>query len=1166
MRMKWVLGGLCAIFVFGGLRAEVTQTKGIFPEPELRLGKMPQAPTIDGRIDAAEWAGAAQMQKFCLLKQKYVLNAEAEFWLGRDADNIYIAVRREIGPCGLTREVKPTGHSNELCFRDDCVEFDFIRDWHEKRPTLLHLIVNFNGAFHATGIADGKSVSWDGMEEFVSAAQERDGMLEFEFSIPIKNIRFGETPEAVKGIRIAANWYKLGGFYGVQTTWSPQDSTFQTAANCPKVVFDDEAPVVQMTDLGTHHKGQGAMEAYKVAAMVSNPTTRPLSLKIAYQGRPVNSQPCVFSEVFTLQPGESRAFKSTGACLNDELIDFDFKVTSEDGQLVYYTRRLQFQGNWKPLPWVVDGKEAKAVKFDFAFYPSRNLIAAKVDLSKVKNRPSPAKFSLALSNFKGEAIAVTNVVASGAVTDLFWPIPDLEPITIRTGEPKYRLRLKVDGVKDGDVEGSFYRHDLREWEGNSIGLSDTVVPPFTPLQKTKVQGSDGEELEKVSVVLRDHLVDSKSGLWRQVTAAGKDLLARPIRLVEMIRDKEEGIRNKEEGVGVRCRAEKEKRGGKGEGIRRKEEGLLAMQSSWDYDGCMKWQVTLPPGHYEPLALEIPLKGAEARLMHACVDGLRHNYAGAVPPGKGRVYDSLQQGGRVQIIGDFMPYIWIGGTLRGVAVFGENDKGWVLGDGTGKRVPCTEVIREDDGTVVIRLNLVQRAVDTTEPRTIKLGFQATPVKPMLKGWRGISIGQFIGSEYYWGNQCSGVEPFDGTTEFFREMKKARDTGKTNNAYVEDALKRFIYRGKPGDDRNLAHKEKIRRHFYAGMHEMMRAHGTDLKFVFYTNARGIEFGVKAAATYADEWFRWEYLGRLDRDFARNEERAYDLDPVKSFRDYAVFWYKRMIETGAAQALYWDDIYASGNFSIPMCEAYRLPNGEIQPGLGLFAMKELVRRCAVMQTEIGANPTDNWIHMTNTAYAPVSAFAGVHYDWEDTADLQTFQDRYGRDYILASAIGRQMGCRVAVMGYISKTTPENLAWLERTGVGVTLCHELLWPRVKQWREANGLLEKWGYRTDDVEVWNYWDEDVPYPVTLTGDDNVSLAMAKKKAARTDGGGEAVIVVCDWGNGGEIRVKPDCAMLGIDPSFTATDMETGKSVKVEHGEAVIHLKKHDYMILKLGR
>ena len=1123
MLKEALLGAGTCILATVPVCAEAAQAKGVFPEPELRLGKMAKAPVIDGKIAADEWAGAAQMQKFCLLRRKNVLNAEAEFWLGRDADNVYVAVRREIGPYGLVREVKPTGHGNELCFRDDCVEFDFIRDWHEKRPTLLHLIVNFNGAFHATGIVDGKSVSWDGMESFASAAQERDGKIEFEFAIPLKSIRFGERPDAVKGIRIAANWYKLGGFYGVQTTWSPQDSSFQTAANCPKVVFDDDAPTVQMTDLGTHQQGQGASEAYGIAATVANPTAKPLSLKIAYTGRPVNSQPCVFSETFKLQPGERREFKSTGACLNDELIDFDFNVTSADGKLNYYTRQLQFQGNWKPLAWIADGRDVKTVKFDFAFYPSKNLIAAKVDLSKAKNRSSPAKFSLALSNAKAGLLAATNVVASSAVTDLFWPIPDLEPITIRTGEPKYRLLLKVDGVKDGEVEGSFYRHDLREWEGNRIGLSDTVVPPFTPLKREQVAGNCEEE--RVSVVLRDHVVDKKSGLWRQVTAAGKDLLARPIRLVSSSTVPD-----------------------------------LPTSVEWDYDGLMKWQVTLPPGHYEPMSLEIPLKGAEARLMHACVDGLRHNYAGAVPAGRGRVFDSVKQGGRVQIVGDFLPYIWIGGTLRGVAVFGENDKGWVLGTGTGgRKVPCTEVVREYDGTVVIRLNLVQRAVDTTEPRTVTLGFQATPVKPMLKNWRAKSIGHFIGSEYYWGNQCSGVEPFDGTIEYFQKMKSARDTGKVDNAYVEDALRRFVYRGKPGDDRNLRHKDKIRRHFYAGMWEAARAHGTDRKFVFYTNARGIEFGTKAATTYADEWFRWEYIGRLDRDFERNEERAYDLDPVKSFRDYAVFWYKRMIETGAAQALYWDDVYASGNYSIPMCQAYRLPDGEIQPGLGFFAMKELVRRCAVMQAEIGADPTDNWIHMTNTAYTPVSAFAGVHYDWEDTADLQTFQDRYGRDYILASAIGRQMGCRVAVMGYISKTTPEHLAWLERTGVGVTLCHEMIWSRVKQWRDAHALLTDWGYRTEAVDVWNDWDEDVPYPVSLEGDKCVSIAMAKKSAK------EAVIVVCDWGDGGAVQVKPDCEALGVDTSFGAVDMETGREMPVVDGVVRAELKKHDYVMIRLN-
>ena len=1100
-------------------------------EPVIRIGKMAKAPVIDGVIDETEWEGSAEMQRFCTILERKAFNMDASFRVGRDDENVYIAVASQIGPHGQLRRVKPKGRPDIDAFSDDCIELDFIRDWHAPRPDVLHYIVNFNGAYHYRGKIDGVATNWEGMDDFRTASTERDGMCHFEFAIPLKSIRFDGADGLVHGIRIARNWKRC--FYigfGRQTSWSAQDGGFGTAANCPKVVFDDAAPAVRMTDFVSHRSFKDEHRAYPVAAEVLNPTARPLDLKIAYVGKPVNSQPCVFSEVFTLKPGERRRFSSQGAVLGDEMVSLNFKVTSADEKTVYYSRAFDFQANWGDEGWIAGNEDVKKVGFRYAYYPSLNRISAQVDLTNVDKRPNPAKFTLTVKSMKDEVLAQREfAAASDGLCDLEMDIPDLEPITVRTGEPKYAIELNVPGVKDGLVRGTFYRYDCRAWEHNKIGLSDTIPAPFTPV---KIEKGKVKNEEVVSVVLREHTVDKTTGLWKQVTAAGKDLLARPMRLAG----------------GPRSVA------AASDGTEAVPPGVSA-SAEWDVDGVMDWKLTLKPGHYEPFALEIPLKGAEARLMHCCVDGLRDNYAGAVPSGQGRVWDSTKQGARISLIGNYLPYIWVGGTLRGVAVFGENDRGWTL-DG---KVPCQEIIREADGTVVVRLNLVQRAVDLKEPQTIRIGFQATPVKPMAKNWRAKPIGRMVGACWYWGGQGGGVEPFDGTTEYWDEMAKTRKTGKVNKAYIEDALKRFIYPGQPGSKEYVAHQETMRRHFYVGFNNMCVGdfhHPNPM--VFYTNARGIEYGNATGKTYADEWSRSEYMPRLDRDFPRNYRRDYELDPVESFRDYAAYWYKKMVESGACDSLYWDDIYLSANFSRPLCETYRLPNGDWQPATGVFAMKALVRRCAVMQAEIGRDPMNNWVHMTNTSIAPILGFAGVNYDWEDTADLQTFQDRYGRDYLLASAIGRQFGNRVAVMGYISKTTPENRAWLERTGVGVTLCHEIRWGRVKQWRDANDRLCAWGYRTEAVRVWNDWDEDVAYPLATAGDACVSITMAKPEAK------EAALVVSDWGEGGEIRLTPDVATLGIPADFSAVDMETGKTYPVADGVIRLCLKKHDYAMIQL--
>jgi len=222
----------------------------------------------------------------------------------------------------------------------------------------------------------------------------------------------------------------------------------------------------------------------------------------------------------------------------------------------------------------------------------------------------------------------------------------------------------------------------------------------------------------------------------------------------------------------------------------------------------------------------------------------------------------------------------------------------------------------------------------------------------------------------------------------------------------------------------------------------------------------------------------------------------------------------------------------------------------------MREQVRRGATTAAECGKDPTGNWIHMTNTAMAPISAFAGVHYDWEDPGSSAPFQERYSRAYMQACTIGRQMGCRVGLMGYFAPTSPERLKWLKRTGVGPTLTHECNWYKPKEVADA---LKAFGYRQPGagVKVWNYWDEDVAFPVAVDGIEWSALAMTNPK-------GEAMVVVADWKDGGTVRVKPDCAALGVASSFKAYNAETGAELPVKDGVVAATLAKYDFILIHL--
>jgi len=1069
--------------------------------PEIAVPAMP-APQIDGVIGEAEWRGADEMRGFLNYKGKVAFPAAARFLVGRDGERLYFAAETACGPEGIRRRVMPR-KGNAPAFVDDSFEFVFCEDVDAELPVFRHMIVNANGAATCDRRKGAKTEMWTVHGKFAVASAVTNGAWRFEFSVPLAEVGFegGRT----FGFRACRNWQGVGDSqYAVQTTWTTEDQGFFGVEGAPRVRFDAAAPVVKLLKMG----GGPSESSYPVSLSVFNPGTAPRRISVRVKGAPVNSQPLALEEDFTLEPGKTRTVSGSGPVLNDESVDLSVDVTS-DGS-VAYRRRHSFVPNAAPVEFRLAGAKESGIALRFAYFPSFNRCRLAVDASTVKGLAGRKPvFSIVDSRGRALFSKELDVGKDGTFDDVV-DIPDLKAATLSSGDGGYVARVEVPGIADSRKELAF-RRDVFEWEGNKIGLSDTVPPPFTPVKR------DGN---RVSVVLRDHDI-GEFGLWNQVVAAGKPLLARPMRIV--MKD------------GARLPA-----------------GIDA-KSLWDVDGMMDWTLVLPAGKCGPLSLEIPVRAERAPLYHSVADGLRFNPAGRIPAGTGRVWDSSIPN-RVALLGTYLPYIWIGGPLRGIAVFGDNDRGWVLADGD-KAPPCQEIVREADGTVVLRLNIVQKEVDLKEPRTVRIAFQATPVKPMLENWRSRSRGDLMAGAYIWGASQSGPWPWDETDTFFRKMGEARRTGKADMAFADKFADDYPYMWPKGSPRYEEKHKMLLTHYRSGLVRSVWSFKDPKKFIFYTNARGIEFGVKSGQTFADEWCRQQWTAR---PFNRESGHAYDLDPVKSYADCAVTWYKAMVETGAADGIYWDDVFPSGNFNLGVTDAYRAPGGEIQPTCGIFSMRSLVRRCAVMMAEIGKDPRDNWVHMTNTAMAPVSAFAGVHYDWEDTAGDLTIQERYSRDYVLATAIGRQMGCRVGVMGYFATKDPksEKLRMLERTGTGACLANELEWPRVKTWRDVHGRLCEWGYRKPDTKVWNDFDEDVPFPVETKGPECAALAMSR--------GGEALVVVSDWSSGGEYSVRPDCAALGIRPGFEAYDFETGKPLAVEGGAVRLPIGKYDFAILRL--
>jgi len=378
------------------------------------------------------------------------------------------------------------------------------------------------------------------------------------------------------------------------------------------------------------------------------------------------------------------------------------------------------------------------------------------------------------------------------------------------------------------------------------------------------------------------------------------------------------------------------------------------------------------------------------------------------------------------------------------------------------------------------------------------------------------------------------------------------------------------GDPSVKANQKHLNSLLVHYRSGL-DNAALHRRNRKFIWYTNARGMDFGNRSGRSFCDEWSRYEFM-EMDRDFTRMTSRDYTLDPNIAYQDYAAYWYLKMVQSTACDALYWDDIYLSPNYDFVGTDSFRLTDGRVQPATGVNNMRALVKRCATLQAEAGFPATNNWIHMTDTAIAPISAFAGVHYDMEDWPQGgKAFQEKYTMGYLEAVSIGRQMGCRVEVMAHFPNISKEKTDWYQRTGAGMMLCYEFYWKyNAYVFNRVHEKLKKWGYRTPAVRVWNYWNGDEAYPLTVKADQVASIAMAQKMVERKGGGGEggeAVFVVCDFsGKGGKVRVKLDAKLLGLKSDYRAFDFEAENETPVPcaDDEVEVELKPFDFRVVIL--
>jgi len=833
----------------------------------------------------------------------------------------------------------------------------------------------------------------------------------------------------------------------------------------------------------------------------------------------------------------------------------DLHVTSADGERTYFRRTFQWSPHKPKDRWVIGEEQKQAVDLQFKFYPYYRKIRfrANIEALAVRDRITGAEAAVSAADDQGhratEPIWRTPIEFEGHVAEGIHEIPILPD-----GRYIFALQLNGgDGVPDEPVTQPFVRQ-VFPWEHNTLGISDQVMPPFTPL---KVDGT------AVEAILRRH-VHGASGLWDQVTSDGQLLLADRMAW--------EVVTSDATGRSTACPVT----GNGWQSVSAKPTGVVGA-SSWsagpvraqvttryDYDGMMLVTLKFEPTEttVERLSLSIPLDDARARYMHAISDGLRHNYAGFTPPGEGRIWDS-SQASKLEIPGSFYPYLWLGDGERGICWFADTDRDWVLDDTT----PTIDLVRES-GTLTMRVHFVTRPAVLRKRHAIVFGLQATPTKPMPDGWRrwtglkateGARPVRWMGANYYWGGLAYDVYPYKYRFDYLDKLRETRETGEPDRQFIADWMEMV--------DKELAAKGTDRYKFFdahvnAGFHIARSSPWSEgFRLFGYTNPRGVGFHAPEFATFQDEWLRYNWF---NRNWGHGESVGYDVSPSPSFQDYALWHYREMLRS--FDGVYWDNMFFSAHFDPVVGESWTDDRKRVHPTMGLMHLRELAKRTAIMLWQETRDfpdhrkPPITLSHMTNTMIVPVHSFINCTMDWEWKYGYEDFQDRFSPDLTVAQTIGRQVGAWPTILagGHPDPKDPR-VDFMHRTRLGVALVHEIQTFDYRPRRdfEIYSKLFEFGYGTDGCRVFNYWHDD--HPVAVEGADARTLAMTNGK--------EAIVVVTDYGDGRQCCVKVDLKSLGLGQNAEATDFETGEAIRrTAPGVFAFDLKKHNFRILRIRR
>ncbi len=1119
---------------------------------------MKKAPVIDGVIKPDEWMDAIKTEWFQGVTKGLLEPRQGSSWVGCDKDKLYISISSELPPAGnlITTVKMPDGmtiydDSIELCI--DPFIAERLKDNLKPLP-YYHFIGNSLGFIYDEVFAPGKpgNSAWNGKWEFKNGLDLKKNRWEAEIAIAWNDL--GITPGSdmigrAIGLSISRNWKNPW----TQSVWFPC-TYFTNPTSYPMLKITANAPVIQLDSMGDIFDGK-----FNLALNVINPTDKKIDYAVSVEMKHSDMPTTNVEKSESVDAGKNNVFsyKFIGDGFHaDAKHTVSIKVTSPDRKQEYYSRTVNWifpvESRWQ----VMAANQDTGVKF--AYYPSYNKMRIQIEPGSALGSASANELRITINSkdYKGHFDNIFKLTGK-EVHEFTLNVPDFED-----GTYKLNFEFMNSGVKIKTVEKEFERIHFA-WENNKLGDTDKVYPPFTPIK------ADGNAIE---VVLRKYELD-KLGLPQKIIIGGHDIMASGgMKINYLTGDGKSHEFSNGSGKFIEIKDSMAVYEGQVESTDIK----LKARSTIEYDGCAKVELDIAPitpgKDIKELYLDIPLKKEYALLWHIVNGSIRSNPAGAIPDGEGVIWDSSQTGNGA-ILGTFLPYIWLGrGEGEGIAWFADSDKGWSVDD----KNPQMKIIRNKNGEVTLRIFFINKPVKLEKSTSLIFGWQASPTKPMPEDFRSPKtvIPMHGGSNRYWGIRpaYAGKYPAEHDYEFADQLLVARRQGKMDQQFLDKWYEKHY-----GDVKDKEFIKSVKTHIRSGMNKSVNAgqssgsvpNGNVLMLYFEEHCQ--DQTSPEWKIFQDEWGCKAFSGRKwhQKIMTNEDPEGVVINPTSSYRDFTMWEAKEWLKRGIG--IYCDNTFLNATTNMEMSEgAYRRFDGNIQPGVRLWEMREYHKRMWVLtrqMREISEYPLYISLHMTNGNVLPIMTWADISLDleWKWNGGNQPFPP----ELLQVETTGRQIGCYSHALssctadkkwftGNAAKSESLDNPAATRHDWGIRMVHEILrlWGHcISREYPLEKLVREFGYGEPNCKVYNYWQDN--YPIAISNDKVKSIAF--------ENNGKVMVILTSWiPDKTEIMVRLQGALSaysGID----AIDPEDGKAYQIKDGGVLVPIDKWGVRVILLG-